>query len=150
MPKTTVKWVKEKQFVGTDSEGHSIVLSGDDPATGVRPSDMLLVALGACSAYDVVDIMAKKRKPLSLLEVTINGEREADPPWPYHTIRVTYRAGGKGITENALAQAIKLSEEKYCSVAATVRGVARIITDFEIVSSSNVAVEAKSSPVFSE
>jgi putative redox protein len=136
MPVTTIKWVDEKRFVGTDSNGHSVVLSGDDPAVGVRPSEMLLVALGACSAYDVVDIMKKKRMPLSALEVTVDGEREADPPWPYHTICVTYRAAGPDITEKALSQAISLSEEKYCSVAATVRGVANITTAYEIMASN--------------
>ncbi len=135
MPKTKVRWVKGKQFVGTDSGGHSIVLSGDDPATGVRPSDMLLVALGACTAYDVIDIMEKKRKPLTWLDVSVDGEREEEPPWPYRTIHVTYQASGEGLTDKALAQAIKLSEEKYCSVAATVRGVAKITTGYEIVAS---------------
>jgi putative redox protein len=122
------------QFVGTDSGGHSVVLSGDDRQNGVRPSEMLLVALASCTAVDVVEIMAKKRKPLHSLEIIISGERDPDPPWPYRSIEVNYRLRGENLTDRAVAQAIELSSQKYCSVAATVRGVAEIRTKFEILS----------------
>jgi putative redox protein len=133
MPTTKVRWVNGKTFVGTDSRNHSVVLSGDDPPVGVSPSEMLLVALSACTAYDVVEILEKKRKPLTMLEVITTGERAPDPPWAYRTIHVKYRMSGKDLTEKAVSQAIELSEEKYCSVSATVRGVAKITTEFEIV-----------------
>lgn len=133
MPTTKVQWVNGKTFVGADSRNHSVVLSGDDPPVGVSPSEMLLVALSACTAYDVVEILEKKRKPLTLLEVVTTGERNPDPPWAYQKIHVKYRLSGKDLTEKAVAQAIELSEEKYCSVSATVRGVAEITTEFEIV-----------------
>jgi len=135
MPRATVKWCGDLQFVGSDSGGHSIVLSGDSDAKGVRPSEMLLVALASCTAVDVVEIMTKKRKPLRLLEVVISGERDPDPPWPYRRIHLDYRVAGKDLTEKAVNQAISLSQEKYCSVAATVSGVAEITTAFEIVDS---------------
>ena len=133
MPTATVRWVDAMQFVGMDSGGHSVVLSGDDQQSGVRPSEMLLVALASCTAVDVVEIMSKKRKPLSALEIVISGERDPDPPWPYRRIDVNYRLSGEGLTEKAVSQAIQLSSEKYCSVAATVRGVAEIRTQFEII-----------------
>jgi putative redox protein len=136
MPTATVQWVDGLQFVGTDEGGHSVVLSGDDRQTGVRPSEMLLVALASCSAVDVVEIMKKKRKPLTRLEIVISGERDPDPPWPYRKIEVTYRVQGKGLTEKAVAQAIELSTDKYCSVAATVRGVADIQTRFTLLPES--------------
>ncbi len=132
MPTAKVRWVEGMQFVGMDSGGHSVVLSGDDQQIGVRPSEMLLVALASCTAVDVVEIMAKKRKPLRALEIVITGDRDPDPPWPYRRIHVNYRLAGDGLTEKAVSQAIKLSAEKYCSVAATVRGVAAIETTFEI------------------
>ena len=134
MPTAKVQWVEGMQFVGTDSGGHSVVLSGDDRQNGVRPSEMLLVALASCTAVDVVEIMAKKRQPLRRLEIIINGERDPDPPWPYRSIEVNYRLSGENLTDKAVAQAIELSSEKYCSVAATVRGVADIRTTFEILS----------------
>ncbi len=133
MPITTVRWVTGKQFVGTDARNHSVVLSGDNPATGVSPSQMLLIGLSACTAYDVLDIMIKKRKPLTLLEIIANGEQDPEPPWAYRRIHLKYRVSGKDLTESALAQAVQLSQEKYCSVAATVRGVAEITTEIEIL-----------------
>ena len=133
MPTTTVRWVTGKQFVGTDANNHSVVLSGDKPNSGVSPSQMLLIALSACTAYDVLSIMEKKRKPLSMLKITAEGEQDPDPPWAYRYITLTFRASGKDLTEKALSQAVELSQEKYCSVAATVRGIARIETRLELV-----------------
>lgn len=134
MPTTTVRWVTDKQFVGTDDNNHSVVMSGSKTAGGVKPSQMLLIGLSACTAYDVLDIMEKKRKPLTLLEVIATGEQDADPPWAFRRIHLKFRIRGDQLTEKAVKQAIDLSQEKYCSVAATVRGVAEITTDFEIVS----------------
>jgi putative redox protein len=133
MATTTVRWLNERHFVGIDSGGHSVVLSGQKNGIGVSPSQMLLVALAACSAVDVVGILEKKRKKLNLLEVTTSGEQDPEPPWAYRKIHVRYRIGGEGLTDKAVAQAIDLSHEKYCSVAATVRGVAQITTEYEIV-----------------
>lgn len=133
MPTTTVRWVADKQFVGTDARNQSVVLSGGDPATGVSPSQVLLIGLSACTAYDVLSIMEKKRKPLTLLEVIADGEQNEKPPWAYHHIHLKFVVSGKDLTEKAITQAIELSQEKYCSVAATVRGVAEITTEFEIL-----------------
>ncbi len=134
MVKTTVRWLADRHFVGTDSSNHSVVLSGQKEGIGVSPSEMLLIALASCSSVDVVEILEKKRKKLTLLEVTASGEQDPDPPWAYRKIHVKYRLGGKGLTEKAVEQAIHLSQDKYCSVSATVRGVARITFEYEIVS----------------
>ena len=133
MVKTTVHWLKDRHFVGIDSNNHSVVLSGQKEGIGVSPSETLLIALASCSSVDVVEILEKKRKKLTLLEVTANGERNPDPPWAYRKIHVHYRLGGQGLTDKAVSQAIQLSQDKYCSVAATVRGVAEITYDYEIV-----------------
>lgn len=133
MATTTVRWVTGKQFVGTDSNNHSVVLSGDDPHKGVSPSQMLLIGLSACTAYDVLNIMEKKKKPLTMLEIIAEGQQDPEPPWAYRRIILTYRVRGDGITDKAISQAIELSQKKYCSVAATVSGVADIETRFEIV-----------------
>ena len=133
MSTTSVRWVTGKQFVGTDARNHSVVLSGDDPAVGISPSQVLLIGLSACSAYDVLDIMMKKRKPLTMLEVIASGEQDPDPPWAYRRIHLKYRVSGKDLTQKTLAQAVELSQQKYCSVAATVRGVADISSEIEIV-----------------
>ena len=133
MPTTTVRWVTGKQFVGMDSNQHAVVVSGEDTANGMRPSDLLLVALSSCSAVDVVEILNKKRKPVTMLEVVTTGNRDEEPPWPYRDIHVKYRLSGRDLTKKAVEQAISLSQDKYCSVAATVRGIASITTEYEIV-----------------
>lgn len=99
----------------------------------MKPSDLLLVALSACTAVDVVDILAKKRTPVSGLEITASGEQDANPPWAFRKIHLKYQLSGENLTPKNVAQAIQLSEEKYCSVAATLRGVAEITTEFEIL-----------------
>jgi putative redox protein len=133
MPTTTVRWVCDKQFVGIDSRNQSTVLSADDPAKGVSPSQMLLIGLSACSAYDVLSIMEKQRKPLTMLEVIATGEQNQEPPWAYHHIHLKFMVNGENLTHKAISRAIDLSQSKYCSVAATVRGVAEITTEFEIM-----------------
>ena len=83
---TTLHWLNDKHFVGIDSGNHSVVLSGQDDAIGVKPSEMLLIALASCSSVDVVEILAKKRLKLTRLEVVTTAERDPEPPWPYRSI----------------------------------------------------------------
>jgi len=136
MAKTVrVKWVEKKQFVGTDSSKHSVVMSSQDEenGTGMSPSQLLLVALGGCTAYDVVAILEKKRQRLTGLEVTVTGEQEPNPPWTYRKIHLHYQVRGQELSEKAVQSAIKISEQKYCSVAATLRGEAEITYDYTII-----------------
>jgi len=130
-----VKWVEKRQFVGTDSSKHSVVMSSQDEenGTGMSPSQLLLVALGGCTAYDVVDILEKKRQKVTGLEVIVTGEQEPDPPWTYRKIHVHYVVRGINLREKAVRDAIKISEQKYCSVAATLRGAAEVTYDYTIV-----------------
>ena len=100
----------------------------------MKASDLLLVALAACTAVDVVEILTKKRIHLSNLEISANGEQDNDPPWTFRKIHLHYQVEGEGLTAKAVEQAIQLSEEKYCSVASTLRGVALITTSFELLS----------------
>jgi len=136
MAKTTrVVWLEKQQYVGIDSTKHSVVLSAHDEenGTGISPSDLLLLALGGCASYDVVNILQKKRQRLTGLEVVVTGTQDPDPPWTFREIRVQYRVRGKGLREKAVQDAIRLSEEKYCSVAATLRGVVEITSDVVIL-----------------
>ncbi|NMB89744.1 MAG: OsmC family protein [Chloroflexi bacterium] len=134
MGTATVRWIGGKQFVGIDSTQHAVVLSTPAEGVGMKPSELLLVALASCTAVDVVDILEKKRQPISSLEISASGEQDADPPWAYRKIHLHYALCGQGLTEKAVSQAIQLSEEKYCSVSATLKGVATITTDFTLLS----------------
>jgi putative redox protein len=131
---TKLRWIPGgKRFVSTDSTGHSVVMSTPDEKTGMKPSELILSALAGCSSVDVVEILDKKRTPLTHLEVQVTAEQDADPPWTFRKIFIKYLVKGEGLTEKNVEQAIALSEEKYCSVAATLRGKAEIITSFEIL-----------------
>ena len=133
MGTAVVKWIGGKQFVGIDSTCHSVVLSTPDEGVGIKPSELLLIAVASCSAVDVVEILSKKRMPLTHLEISSTGEQEAEAPWTFRKINLHFRLAGKNLTEKAVEQAIALSEEKYCSVAATIRATAEITTSFEIL-----------------
>ncbi len=130
-----VKWTGNKQFIGTDSGKHSIVISSHDEAnnTGMSPSQLLLLALASCSAYDVVNILQKKRLQLDGLDIKAHGEQEPDPPWTYRQIHLKYVLSGPDLTGKAVEQAIELSLTKYCSVASTVSGKAELTHEFEIL-----------------
>ena len=135
MVNSKVTWFGGKQFVGTDSSKHSVVISSQDEAngTGMRPLDLLLVALAGCTAMGVVDILQRKRQDLLDFEVNIPGEQDDDPPRCFNHIHIEYVAKGRGIREKALTDAIQLSLEKYCSVSGTVKGRAEITTSHQIV-----------------
>ena len=133
MSSASVKWIGGKQFVGVDSTRHSVVLSTPDEGVGMKPSELLLVALASCTAVDVVEILAKKRAGLESLEISAEAEQEKDPPWTFRKIHLTYRLKGSALNEKDVAQAIDLSEQKYCSVAATLRGEAEITYSYEIL-----------------
>jgi putative redox protein len=136
MTKTTVvKWLKNQQFVGTDSSKHSVVMSTQDQdnGIGITPSELLLLSLGGCTSYDMINILTKKRQQLTALEITVTGEQEADPPWKYTEIHVHYCVRGRDLSEKAVRDAIRLSNEKYCSVAATLRDSVQITHDYELV-----------------
>ena len=104
----------------------------EDNRTGVKPSEMLLLALGACSAYDVVSILEKKRYKLTCLKVNVQASQEDDPPWIFRKIHVDFGVCGNNLKEKDVQQAAKLSIENYCSVAATVRCNAEITYDIRI------------------
>jgi putative redox protein len=135
MSEATIKWLDGKRFVGVDSTDHGIVIAsaGKDGGIGTKPSDLLLLSLGSCTAYDVVNILQKKRQPLTGLEVRVTAEQQDDPPWTFRRFHVHYIVRGRGLSEKAVADAIRLSDEKYCSVSATLKGGATVTYDYEIV-----------------
>jgi putative redox protein len=129
-----LKWIEKKQFIGTDSGNHSVVISSHDPEnyTGMKPSDLMLLSLSSCSAYDVVEILNKKKIELTSMEIQVRAEQDPDPPWTFRKIWLQFKLSGEGLNDKAVEQAIDLSVNSYCSVAATISGIAEIITSYEI------------------
>lgn len=135
MAEASVKWLEEKRFVGVDSTNHGIVIAapGEDGRIGVKPSELLLLALGSCTAYDVVGILQKKRQKLTSLEVRVSAEQQSDPPWTFKNFHIHCIVKGRGLSEKAVADAIALSDEKYCSVSSTLKLGVPVTHDFEII-----------------
>ncbi len=105
----------------------------------ISPAETLLAAVGGCSAWDVVEILRKQRQPVSGVELRIEGHQRDAAPWAFTTIRVSYVIRGRGVDPAAVERAVRLSNEKYCSVIATVRGVAEIESEIELIEESGPA-----------
>lgn len=132
MRTATVKWVGGEEYLATMPSGQAVVIDADrEHNSAPGPMDILLGALGACSSVDVVSILAKKRNKLASLEVVISGERAKDPPSVWTKIDMVYKLSGE-LDEKAVRDAIELSQNKYCSVAAMLRKTAEITYRFEI------------------
>jgi putative redox protein len=100
---------------------HNAPLESDPASVGLGPMEALLAALGSCTAVDVQDIMKKKRTPLSTYRVEIEGIRADSIPQRYTKIIMRHIANGEGVTQENLDKAVRLSFEKYCSVASSLR-----------------------------
>jgi putative redox protein len=100
---------------------------------GMRPMQMLLAAMGGCSAIDVVNILKKQKQPLKDIKITVSGEREPDViPSLYTEVHAHFRLFGE-LDKEKVGKAVSLSVEKYCSVAKTLEAKAKITYSFEIL-----------------
>ena len=115
----TIQHLGGDRYVGRNEAGHQIIIDGEEVALGVRPTEALLAALGTCTAFDVVSILAKRRTPVESYRIDLEGERAEEHPRRFTRIRVRHVVSGEGITSQSLERAVSLSHEKYCSVAAT-------------------------------
>lgn len=132
-----VRWVEDQKFVATSPSGHAISVDSDrvsNKAPG--PMELVLLALGACTATDIVIILEKKRQKLESLEVICSGERAAEPPTVWIKLEMVYRLRGQ-LDDASVKHAIQLSEDKYCSVAAMLRKTAALSWRYEILPSAS-------------
>jgi putative redox protein len=133
MQTATVKWIGEQKFMATSPSGHAIALDSDRESNKAPgPMELVLMALGACTATDVVAILEKKRQKLESLEVTCSGERAKEPPTVWTKLEILYRLRGQ-LDDAAVKHAIQLSEDKYCSVAAMLKKTASLTWRYEIL-----------------
>lgn len=132
MQTASVKWMGGQQFLSTSPSGHEIRFDSDRTSnTAPGPMEMVLMALGACTATDIVLILEKKRQRLQSLEVLCSGERAAEPPTVWTKLEVFYRVRGT-VDETAMKHAMQLTEEKYCSVASMLKKTAEMAWRYEI------------------
>lgn len=140
--KATVRFVSDDLFLGTTPSGHAMALDTDSQrSTAPSPVELLLVALGSCTATDVASILTKKRQHVTSYVVEVSGQRRDDYPRKFTSMKVHHILTGRSISPKAVAHAIELSETKYCSVAATLRPTVEIQSSFEIIEESDLTRE---------
>ncbi len=134
--KAVIQYAGDEFFIGTTPSGHAQAIdTKGDRKSAPTPMEMLLVSVAACTAADVISILEKKRQIVTDYKVEISGERREEHPRAFTKFHVHHIVCGRDVSEHAVAQAVELSDTKYCSVAATVRPTAEITTSFEIVES---------------
>jgi putative redox protein len=122
-----------KQFVASDGRGHHFLIDDAAGNTGPKPIELVAIGLAGCTAFDVIGILRKKRQEVSGYEVRVEADQKPDPPQVFTKVRIHHVVSGTDIAENALQDAIHLSESKYCSVSAMLQLSAEIEVTYEIV-----------------
>lgn len=137
MLQAKVKWVDGLQFVGESGTNHAIIMDGaaefGGSNTGMRPMELLLVGLGGCSGMDVASILTKKKLQITGIDINVKGQKADTYPKKFTNIEIEFIVSGKDLSEEAVKKAVDISMEKYCSVKATLEGVAKITHSYKVV-----------------
>ena len=125
-----IKLVDGMMFVGESGSGHAVVMDGAPESggrnLGIRPMEMLLIGLGGCTGFDVVQILRKGREEVTGCEVEVTTERAKTDPKVFTTIHIDYLVKGRNLAPAKVERAIELSKEKYCSASIMLGAVAEI------------------------
>src|SRR6516164_1837960 len=125
---------QQRQFVARTGSGHILILDDAAGGTGAKPIEMVAVGLAGCTAFDVITILRQKyHQKVTGYQVRIEADQGERPPQVFTMVRIHHVVAGIGIDEAALVEAIRLSEEKYCSVGAMVQKTATFHTTHEII-----------------
>ncbi len=134
--KGTVKWVDGAMFVAESDSGHTVVIDGPPDGggrnLGLRPMEMVLLGMGACTAYDVVSILKKARQEVRDCRVELDAERAQEVPQVFTRIHVRFRVSGKALAVAQVERAVSLSAEKYCSASIMLGKTAAITHDYVV------------------
>jgi putative redox protein len=121
-----------RRFVAQSGGGHALVMDDGDGGSGPKPIELALLALGGCTAFDVISILRKKRQKVTGYEIEVRADQNPEPPAYFTRVEIKHRLRGK-IDPEAVRTAIHLSETKYCSVGAMISKTAKLETTFEIL-----------------
>ena len=122
-----------RQFAVTTGSGHHLIIDDAVGATGPKPIELVAAALAGCTAFDVINILRKKRQNVTGYEVRVEADQASEPPQVFTKVRIWHIITATNVSSEAVAGAIHLSESKYCSVGAMVRNTAEFSTSFEII-----------------
>jgi putative redox protein len=134
----TIKWNGKLAFEASTPSGAQFILDGHPDfggqGLGPTPLEALLCALGACTGMDVISILEKKRQVVTRYTVEVTGERaeEGSSPRPYVSLHVKHIVEGENLDPASVQRAVELSDEKYCHVAATLRGAPKITREWVV------------------
>ena len=135
--KARVKWVQDRTFLGESGSGHSMVMDGDAAGggrdLGIRPMESLLLGMGGCTAYDVVEILEKSRQDVEDCVVELEAERAEEIPKVFTKIVARYIVTGRNLDPKKVERAVLLSAETYCSATIMLGKTAEITHEIEIV-----------------
>ena len=135
---------QQRQFVVRTGSGHTLILDDSAGGTGAKPIEMVAVALAGCTAFDVITVLRQKyHQRVTGYRVRVEADQAERPPQVFTTVRIHHVVSGVGIDEAALKEAIRLSEEKYCSVGAMVQKTATFQTTHEIVEDTTPWIHAE-------
>lgn len=127
-------------LLAESGSGHALVMDGSPEGGGAnlgpRPMEMLLLGMGGCSTYDVVQILQRGRHAITGCTVQIKAERATTDPKVFTTIHMHYVVSGRALNVQAVERAIALSHDKYCSASIMLGAVAKLSSDFEIKESA--------------
>ena len=133
MTHATVQYGGDDFFIATSPSGHAQVVDfRGERSAATAPLEMLLLSLGSCTGADVISVLRKKRERVTSYRIELRGERRQEHPRSFRRIEVKHIVTGYGVAAKSVARAIELSTEKYCSVAATIRPTAEIVSTYEI------------------
>lgn len=131
-----ITWSHDRVFIGESGTGHGLVMSSigeDGRSLGPSPKELVLIGMGGCTSYDVVDILVKGREAIAGCVAELEAELSTEAPKVFTRIHVHFVVTGRGLNRDKVARAIELSAEKYCSVTLMLQKTAEISYDFEII-----------------
>ncbi|MDQ4122611.1 MAG: OsmC family protein [Acidobacteriota bacterium] len=132
--KTSIYFAENDFFIGVSPSGHAVSMDANSERNAApTPLELLLIAVGSCTAYDVIDILRKKRQDVTDYRIEVRGARRDDYPRSFKRLEVHHIVRGRAVSSEAVRQAVELSDQKYCSVIATVRPAAEVVSTFEIL-----------------
>lgn len=136
MIEAKVNWIANMQFVGKANSGHGVLMDRRPEKGGENiaptPMELVLIALGGCTGMDIVSILQKMKVDFDSLEIGIKGERIEEHPRVYKKIVLVYKVKGSNIPNDKVKEAVKLSQEKYCSISAMLKPKVEINYEIEI------------------
>lgn len=139
----TIHFADNEFFIGVTPSGHAQAIETSSArSAAATPMELLLLALGSCTGIDVISILKKKRQHVTDYRIEVSGERRNEYPRSFTRLMVKHIVRGHGLTELAVSRAIELSDTKYCSVAATLRGGVEIVTSYEIIEDNQAEATA--------